>query len=340
MLINQEVRDRITAVANQLFHDSGRTDFPTVDVVRRASKTNMNDASAVMKDWRRMQTATAEPLAQTVPERVQQASAAAMAAMWHEAQEISNENLKNVQAAWDIERAEADVLRNELSTAFENQAVELMAATEALDALDKAATAAAQEATTKLDKVLAGLAAMTERASTAEARVVEIEKRADDLKSALSASADQNARLAADFMRQLGEQADALKNATTESNHLRIKLDEEAAKNERSIERERMMLKEFTTAQADVARLTDQLKEQKQRSLEVIAKLEESKQKKEAQLSTARTVALESATQLGTVAGQCEILRAQVVSQELLINGFAKLPDAMSSESTPKVTKK
>lgn len=199
MQINQEIRDRITAAADQLFNGAGRVNFPTVDAVRRASKTSMNDASAVMKDWRRMQTATAEPVAQAVPDRVQQASAAALAAMWHEAQEIANENLKNVQAAWDAERAEADVLRNELSTAFEGQAVELATTSEALDALDKAATASAQEAAAKLDQAQIGLAAMTERAITAEARVVEIEKRANDLKDSLIAAQEAAHAIAAEL---------------------------------------------------------------------------------------------------------------------------------------------
>jgi hypothetical protein len=40
---------------SQLFEASGRLELPTVDAVRRLSKTNMNDASAVMKEWRRLQ---------------------------------------------------------------------------------------------------------------------------------------------------------------------------------------------------------------------------------------------------------------------------------------------
>ena len=54
--INEETRNRIIAAANQLFEQAGRASFPTVDAVRRTARANMNDASAVMKDWRRMQT--------------------------------------------------------------------------------------------------------------------------------------------------------------------------------------------------------------------------------------------------------------------------------------------
>jgi hypothetical protein len=48
MDINPEIRERILNAAQQL----GRLELPTVDAVRRLSKTNMNDASAVMKEWR------------------------------------------------------------------------------------------------------------------------------------------------------------------------------------------------------------------------------------------------------------------------------------------------
>ena len=53
MDVNPEIRDRILAAAGQLFEQSGRKELPTVDAVRKLSKTSMNDASAVMREWRR-----------------------------------------------------------------------------------------------------------------------------------------------------------------------------------------------------------------------------------------------------------------------------------------------
>ncbi|NYT64160.1 hypothetical protein H0A66_17740, partial [Alcaligenaceae bacterium] len=43
--IPAEIRDRITAVANELFEDAGREAFPTVDAVRRAARADMNTTS-------------------------------------------------------------------------------------------------------------------------------------------------------------------------------------------------------------------------------------------------------------------------------------------------------
>ena len=187
MIISQETRDRIVSAANQLFEQAGRADFPTVDAVRRISKTNMNDASTVMKEWRRMQTTTAAPVAVAVPERVQQASHAALAAMWAEAQGIATEALQSAQADWEKERAEAETLRGELSNAFETQAAELDAAQARIAELTGDATAAAHQ----VNELRGELAAAIERANTAAARAVEIERRADDLKTAY---ADQQKR--------------------------------------------------------------------------------------------------------------------------------------------------
>jgi hypothetical protein len=87
----------------------------------------MNDASAVMKEWRRLQIVSASAALLSVPDRVQKASQPALSALWTEAQEFANEALQVAQTAWDAERAEAEKLRVELSSAFETQGAELEA---------------------------------------------------------------------------------------------------------------------------------------------------------------------------------------------------------------------
>jgi len=145
MNINEETRERIITAANELFEQAGRAAYPTVDIVRRKSKTNMNDASAVMRDWRRMQTASAAPVAVAVPDRLRQVHAAALASLWTEAQEIANEALNAAQTAWDAERTEAEALRGEMSDAFEAQVRQLEAAQLRIaELVAKAETAAAE----------------------------------------------------------------------------------------------------------------------------------------------------------------------------------------------------
>ena len=179
--IPADVRERVIAAAADLFEQSGRQTMPTVDAVRRAARVDMNAASAVMKEWRRAQTAQAAPVAVAVPESVQQASSAAVATIWQQAQELANESLRSAQAAWETERAELDAMRQELAEAFERQAVELDAAGAALETEKAAAAQQAQE----LAAVRQQLSEAVSRADKAEARIDEIEHRAADLRGEL-----------------------------------------------------------------------------------------------------------------------------------------------------------
>ena len=186
MEINPEVRERILAAAHTLFEQSGRVELPTVDAVRRLSKTNMNDASAVMKEWRRLQIVSAATVAVSVPEKVSQASQVALSALWSEAQELAQESLTAAQGAWDAERAEAEKLRVELSSAFETQGAELEAVKGKLSQTEAAAVAAARSAQMAAEDARRQAVVLTDQAHMASARVQEIEKRAEDLKAALT----------------------------------------------------------------------------------------------------------------------------------------------------------
>lgn len=181
--IPSDVRDRIIAAAVSLFEQAGRADFPTVDQVRRMARVDMNAASTVMREWRRQQTAQAMPVAITIPEAVQASHTQALAALWLQAQELANENLRTAQAAWETERTEMDALRHEMATAFESQAAELEAVQARLTEAHSAAEAAAAANAAALDALRVELAATTTRAERAEVRMAEIEKRADALQS-------------------------------------------------------------------------------------------------------------------------------------------------------------
>jgi chromosome segregation ATPase len=219
METNPEVRERILAAAAQLFEQLGRKELPTVDAVRKLSRTSMNDASAVMREWRRAQIVSASAAVASVPERVAQANQAALSALWTEAQELANEALNVAQAAWDAERGEAEKLRVELSSAFEAQAAELEALKGKLAETEGKAAAAAAAAEAEREEARGRVTALTDQAHTATARVQEIEKRAEDLKTALDAAQGTVARLTAELeteRRQVGGMREALSAATTE----------------------------------------------------------------------------------------------------------------------------
>jgi colicin import membrane protein len=202
--VSNESVKRITVAADQLYEENGKTSLPNVDAVRRRARVNMNDASIVMRVWRRAQTAAAAPLSAAIPETVQQASNALLAALWKVATDSANANLQAAQAGWELERGEAEECRQQISNAFDLQADELSAAQERLRILEQKLAAQTAQAATQAD----ALNSMTQRASAAEAKVAtleariqEIEKRAGDLRMELNlahANAEQARRTAAD----------------------------------------------------------------------------------------------------------------------------------------------
>ena len=137
MSIQSDVKDRIFAAADRLYADSGRESFPTVDAVRREAKVDMNSASAAMKEWRKAQTAAPVAVAVAVPEALGKAGSELIASVWTQATSLANESLKSAEAAWSVERAEADALRAELSEAHDARSLEIEGLNEQLDTLGR-----------------------------------------------------------------------------------------------------------------------------------------------------------------------------------------------------------
>ncbi len=256
MDINPEIRERILNAAQQLFEGSGRLELPTVDAVRRLSKTNMNDASAVMKEWRRLQIVSASAAVVSVPERVSQASAAALSTLWAEAQELANESLNVAQAAWDAERAEAEKLRVELSSAFETQGAELEALRGKLVETERGAAAAAAAAESARVGLQREVTVLTDQAHTAVARVQEIEKRAEDLKTALHSAQGAVASMTAELeaeRRAHGVTRDGLAVASTELVTVKARAEAQVGVQESQAERLKRVEAELTQARGVAA---------------------------------------------------------------------------------------
>jgi chromosome segregation ATPase len=251
METNPEIRERILAAAAQLFEQSGRKELPTVDSVRKLSRTSMNDASAVMREWRRSQIVSASAAVVSVPERVSQASAAALSTLWGEAQELANESLNVAQAAWDAERAEAEKLRVELSSAFEAQGAELEALRVKLSEVEAGAAAAAAAAETARVESARQVMVLTDQAHTASARVQEIEKRAEDLKAALSSAQGSVQRLTAELDAERGQHGRTRESLTAVSTELvTVKARAEAQAGVQADQLERLKRVEAELAQA------------------------------------------------------------------------------------------
>lgn len=179
--ISSEIRSRIIAVAEQLYLDANSERFPTVDQVRRAARADMNSTSTVMKEWRRQQTAAPAAVAVAIPERVGEAMNTALAAVWHEAQDLANESLAAAKQAWETERLEAEAMRLELAEAYEQQAQELEAAQAALSGLQENNDAFALELIDKNTAISSLTAQLSDVQNTERSAQMRIEELKDEL---------------------------------------------------------------------------------------------------------------------------------------------------------------
>lgn len=188
MEITSAIRDRIYTAAETLYQEGGRQAFPTVDAVRKLARVNMNDASVGMRAWRRTQAANSETPAVQVPATLQQASIAALNAIWAEAVGLAGEKLKSAQAEWEVERTETEALNQQIANAFEVQAAELANAVAEVEQGKREkrkveeALALCQHGLEEMKRELISAHAAT---SQAEVKAAEIAHGADDLRLAL-----------------------------------------------------------------------------------------------------------------------------------------------------------
>lgn len=197
--ISSEIKERVFATADQLYADGGQDRLPTVDAVRRAARVDMNSASALMKEWRKQQTAPAV-VAVSVPEGVQQAFSGALAAAWSEAQRLANEQLEAQKAGFEAEKLEAEALRAELSEAFEAQEKELEQVQDQLQrqhqelTLERQASEDArdelQDVRRQLDAVTLQNATLNERCDGLAERLQVAEKQSEKYESEARKAAD------------------------------------------------------------------------------------------------------------------------------------------------------
>jgi DNA repair exonuclease SbcCD ATPase subunit len=180
--------DRIFSAADTLYEQAGRQTFPTVDAVRKFARVNMNDASTGMKAWRRAQATQIISMTVRVPDTLQQSNAAALTALWSEAVSVANETLRAAQAGWDVERAEAEALREQMANAYETQVTELEVTQSELEKLQSQLAQANTTVATlrqRSDDMQHEMTAVQIAAKQAEALTIEIERRAADLRAEL-----------------------------------------------------------------------------------------------------------------------------------------------------------
>jgi colicin import membrane protein len=240
-----EVRERIHNVASDLYAKNGHQSFPALDEVRKCANVDMNVASLVLREWRKIQPVSPEPLGNKLPVPVEEAGLVAIQAVWMHAQQFANQHLRTAQAGWQTERDELDALRAELADAFERQAAELEATSQQLSMVLALNTRQQQE----LERAAPRLDESANRLGQTESRLVGVERELSETHEKLAQSYDE--------LRALRQQCDELrkecdvlrKQQTALQEELRVqRSDKESA--HRAVASLRQQLQEVTTERA------------------------------------------------------------------------------------------
>lgn len=202
--VHPEIAARVVAAADQLFAESGKSAIPNVDTVRRKARVDMNQASKVMRAWRKAQSGAAAPVADAIPAQVLEGGQALMQGLWRQASELANTSLAAAQAGWETERAEVEAFRAQLAAAFDEQSNELQTLQTQLrdvlaanDDLQSRVQAAANDRA----HLASQAEAMTAEVRHAHARCADLQHHLDDMRSALADAREQAAHFYAEGTR-------------------------------------------------------------------------------------------------------------------------------------------
>lgn len=273
--------------------------------------------------WQEARKAAPAPVVIDMPESVK----AAFAQCWQAAAAEAGKEIAAIREKADAEikgtKRRLDEALAEVERLEEDANTDAAALESAQAALSQTAKDAQQAATEAAAREAALSATADQMQKQIEAQQDELSRVHTEADAARKQHAAEVARLTGDYSRQLAEQAAALQAAQADADRLRGQLAEAGEKLEAASVRERTKIEEAATAKAEAVRLADQLKEQKARSVEVIGKLEKSKQTVEAELTACRKETRTSSADLARAQGELEALRTQVARLNDTIRGLA-----------------
>ena len=273
--------------------------------------------------WQRARQAAPMPVVLEMPDSVK----VAFSQCWQAAAGEAGKEIAAIREKADAEVKDTKRRLEEAIAAIEQLEDEAEADTARMETAEAALAAermTSQQATTDAAAREAALSATADQMrEQIEAQQAELGRVHIEAEAARGQHAAEISRLISDFSRQLAEQNATLKANQSEAELLRGQLTDAGEKFDAASVRERTKIQEAATAKAEAMRLTDQLKDQKARSLDVIVKLERSKQALDGELMTTRKEIRELVSLFGIAKGELEALRIQVAGQTDVIKSFA-----------------
>lgn len=193
--VTSDIQQRIITAAEQL-HAENPERLPTVAEVRSASRANMNDVSIVMKQWRQNKIMPVQKIEEQAPQGIQNEALALASAIWGTAKEEAETKLREAEARFTEERAEAESLRAELSDACDSLQKSVDDSTAELAQAQQAkidAENALESAQAMIQQLQQKLAQAQQSEALATAKAEQAQAHANDLKELLTKFADEKA---------------------------------------------------------------------------------------------------------------------------------------------------
>lgn len=255
--------------------------------------------------WRQAREAAPAPVILEMPDAVK----SAFAQCWQAAAAEAGKEIAAIRTAADAEIKATKRRLDEALSEVERLEDEANSASDALEGAQSALARAVEEA---------------QQAETdAAAREASLSATVVQMRQQIEAQQAELARVHSEAEAARNQHAATLQSVQGEVDRLRGQLVVVGEKLDAANVRERANIENEAAAKAEASRLAEQLKDQKGRSVEVIAELERGKQSLEADLTATRKEAREATTQLDRAQGELEALRTQVAALNDTIRSLA-----------------
>ena len=303
MALNQEIKERIFAAADELHAASPNGEFPNVEAVRQLSRAGMNNVVEAMKEWRAKQRKQVQAVREPLPAELHGVLQTAGQSLWETAQQLANESLEAARAAFEAEKTDLTELSAQQSAAFEAQTGELEAAQARIVELE-AQAAAAIEQQQKQAGELAELRTQHEdsqrRATLAEQKAQETEHRAAELRAELD-----RAHQDADRLRQERDEAKARRDQAD------VRAEEAEGERDDALRQLAAGNAELAGLRAKMTAEAEQHAEQRKRAAEEVHRSAERMTKAESERDKARDAADVAREDAAKLRGELEAVKTQ-----------------------------
>ncbi|CAH2902195.1 MAG: KfrA protein [uncultured Paraburkholderia sp.] len=324
--MNQELKDRIFAAADDLYTENG--EFPNVEAVRQRARAGMNYVVEALKEWRQKQRMLVQNVREPLPAELHDAMTAFGNHIWEVAQRLANDALESARAAFEAEKSDLARLSAEQSDAYEALAAEHDRTVEEFTRLQGRAAQLEEERSTLVEQLRTAQQEAHVAATETREKAALVDRLEKDLERARADVDGVRAELTASRReladeREKASKAEAKHGAEKEVVQREIdalrrhdnELAQELAGSQRAA----------TKAEAERDKLAEQLADVRKRTADEIHRALEKVQQRETETAQARNEARAAGEQLARTLGELDAAKAQVVDLRAIIKDLSPM---------------